>query len=360
MARKPSPWWWEDEKGWYVNHRGKRHPLGKHPENAPAPKKSNRTGRWNAPPEIETAFRNLLGGEAPANSESVVSVLDDFISWCTKERAAKTVARYVELIQDFVKAKADGLPFGALDVSKLTSKHVTQWLALRPTWGPTTRRNAITVIQRGFNWAVKNRGLARNPIKGMEKPTGKKRTDLVTPDEFEKLLAAIPDQRFRDLLIVSYESGGRPFEVKDLEARHLQLDKQRAVISAEEAKGRKNTRIVYIPTERSMEVVRRLAEQFPEGPLFRNRLGRKFTAMAVKCRFEDLDHVLGRRVTHYSLRHSRITDWLLSGVDSHVVAKLSGHQDSKMVDTTYSHVQDDYAYMLKNAKKKTGDKKRKK
>jgi hypothetical protein len=53
------------------------------------------------------------------------------------------------------------------------------------------------------------------------------------------LLKAIPDQRFRDLLIASYDSGGRPFEVKELEARHCQFDKQRAVIPKDEAKGRK-------------------------------------------------------------------------------------------------------------------------
>jgi hypothetical protein len=28
-------------------------------------------------------------------------------------------------------------------------------------WGPTTKRNAITALQRAFNWAVKNRGPRR-------------------------------------------------------------------------------------------------------------------------------------------------------------------------------------------------------
>ncbi len=37
MARKPSPWWREEESGWYVNFEGKRHFLGKHPEDAAKP-----------------------------------------------------------------------------------------------------------------------------------------------------------------------------------------------------------------------------------------------------------------------------------------------------------------------------------
>ena len=239
-----------------------------------------------------------------------------------------------------------------LSVNQISGQHVSHWLSNRTTWGPTTSRNAITVLIRGFNWAVKNRGLTVNPLKGMEKPQGRRRTEIVTAEEFEKLLAAIPDRPFRDLLIVSYDCGARPFELKNLEARHCQLDRNRAVIPASEAKGRKHTRTIYFPTERSMEVMRALVEQYPAGVLFKNRLGNQWTGMAVKCRLEDLDHVLGRRVTHYSLRHSFVTTKLLAGVDSHVVAKLAGHLDTKMLDKVYSHVADDYEFMLREAQKK--------
>ena len=57
--------------------------------------------------------------------------------------------------------------------SDLNPGHVTAWLNSQRTWNSTTKRNAITALQRGFNWAVKNRGLDRNPIRGMEKPEAK-------------------------------------------------------------------------------------------------------------------------------------------------------------------------------------------
>jgi integrase len=261
-----------------------------------------------------------------------------------------TAARYEEFCQDFVNASDQGLKFGLLRVTQLTTKHVTKWLEQK-SWGPTTKRNAITALQRGFSWACKNYNLARNPLRGMDKPTSKTRAGMVTPAEFERLLTAVRDQRFRDLLIVSYDSGARPFEVKELEARHCKLEKQRAEFPKEEAKGRKHPRTVYFPTERSMEVIRRLCALYHAGPLFRNRLGNKWTGLAVKCRLEDLDHVLGRRVRHYDLRHSFVTRKIVAGVDSHVVAKLAGHRDSKMVDTVYSHVADDYEYMLRQAQR---------
>lgn len=358
MARKPSPWYRSERNEWWVHIHGEDHCLGKHPDDAPKPQKSKKSKRWNAPKEIETAFHSLMRGDKPqpTNDDTVIAVLDDFITWCKENREQRTWQRYEDFIQDFVKADDGGLKFGAIGALHLNTGHVTKWLNQRGTWGPTTKKNAITALQRGFNWAVKNRGLPRNPIQGMEKPQAKKRVEVVTPAEFEEAMGHVSPW-FKDLLVVSYDSGARPFEIKELEARHVQLDKERAVIPAEEAKGRKRPRVFYFPTERSLEIITRLVNERPEGPLFLNRRKNKWTGFAVKCGFARLEKITGKRIQHYALRHSRITDWLVSGVDSHVVAKLSGHTDSKMIDTTYSHVQDDYEFMLKNAKKRANPKK---
>ena len=73
--------------------------------------------------------------------------------------------------------------------------------------------------------------------------------------------------------------------------------------------------------------------------------------MAVKCRFSKLDGVLGRRVTHYSFRRSFVTRKIIAGVDSHVVARLSGHQSTAMIDRHSSVVSKDLAFLLEQAKK---------
>ena len=183
----------------------------------------------------------------------------------------------------------------------------------------------------------------------MEKPNAKRRTDIVTPEEFKSLLGAIKDENFTDLLSVSYYTGARPQEIKRMEARHVQHDKRRAVIRGEEAKG-KIPRAIYFATDNSWEIITRLCEQYPQGKLFRNTRGNPWTGYAVKNRMEDLDHVLGRRVTHYSLRHGFITRKLIAGVDSHVVAALAGHKDTKMIDSVYSHIAQDHTFMLKAAR----------
>jgi integrase len=80
--------------------------------------------------------------------------------------------------------------------------------------------------------------------------------EIVTPEGFEKLLSAVKAQPFRDVLVVSYDTGLRPQELKIIEAWHIQIEKQRAVIPGSEAKG-SITRTTYFATE-LLEVVRRL------------------------------------------------------------------------------------------------------
>jgi integrase len=415
MAKKASPWYWEARNGWYVIFNGKRHRLGDHPEGAAKPKQSSKTGKWNTPESIDQAFRGLQGGETPqqaADSEYVVTYLQAFLKWCKENRAGQTTERYFDFLDSFERRHH------GLKIAQLSSDHVTTWLEEQAGWNSTTKRNAITALQRAFNWCCKNKGLARNPIRGMEKPKAKRRTAILTPGEFDQVLQHVSDGPFRDLLIVSYDCGARPFEVKGLERRHLQLEKERAVIPAEEAKGG-HTRVIYFPTERSMEIIRRLAAERLEGKLFLNSRGRPWTGFAVSNRFVDIEVAIGIaemkkrgiessvtdeaiaelmktlpktrkdkstgkeearkvwhirqqakeklvkeeakaygvRFHHYALRHTFITRKLVAGVDSHIVAALSGHKDTGMIDRVYSHVAENHAFMLEQAKRDVSPKK---
>ena len=371
MGRKSHPWYWKKRKTWMVKIRGERTNLG--------PDKK----------EAYIEFYRLMGSDTrPISSDSVAVVLDDFLTWCEDNRGERTYLRYKDFLQPFTTR------YGKLRISDLHTGHVTEWLKERTTWNNTTKRNAIIAIQRGFNWAVKNRGLLRNPIIGMEKPKAATRTSMIPHADFETMLPVVKDQAFRDLLIVAYDSGARPQEVKGLEARHVDLEKQRAVIPTDEAKG-KRVRAVYFPTPRSLEIIKRLVQEHPEGPVFRNNKGNPWTRFAVKCSFDRLQMALGqreiaarglpssvtdeaiqklaeelpkfrvnkktgkqtekqpweirreaklkllaqearevtRRYRQYDFRHSFITRKLLAGVDSHVVAALAGHKDTKMIDS---------------------------
>ena len=394
MARPAKPWYWNARKIWCVYHKGERIPLG--PDRAAAFLQYHEI---MAHPEEKCHPQ-------PVDGEAVAVILDDFLTWTEENRAAETYGRYKRFIQSFVTK------YGRIRAADLNPGHVTTWLNSQKRWNSTTKRNAITALQRGFNWAVKNRGLNRNPIRGMEKPEAKRRTGVVTAAEFDEVLKHVTDIPFRDLLIASYDSGSRPQEIKRLEARHLQIDKQRAVIPGEEVKGG-IPRAIYFPTDRCLAIIRRLAKEHPTGLLFQNSKGNPWTAFAVKLRFERIQIAIGldeiqrrgipstvtdeaieelaqklpksrvnrktgqktlkkpwqlrheakrkliaheakqyaKRFRHYDLRHTFVTRKLRAGVDSHIVAALVGHKDTKMIDAVYSHVADDHKFMLDAARK---------
>lgn len=346
------PWFWKQRNAWFCEPSGKRVRLGTHPEGAAKPVRSKKTGLWNVPSEILDAYHKLMStqpSERPIlqNDEAVCNVLDDFLSWCKQNRAARTEQRYRDFIQDFINFNG----IGRMGVTELNSGHVTDWLDAHPNWNNTTKHNAITALQRGFNWACKNKGLNKrggNPIKGMEKPQAEARTETVTAEEIDKMLPLVSD-RFRDLLIVSYDCGARPQEIKKLEARHIDLPLKRAVLPRKESKGKKRARAIYFPTERCLEVITRLTKLYPEGPIFRNNRGNAWTGYAVKCAFARIDEDIGRRIHQYMFRRTWITRKLVAGVDSHVVAQLSGHNDTSMIDKHYSAIADDPAFMLDQA-----------
>ena len=58
-------------------------------------------------------------------------------------------------------------------------------------------------------------------------PAGLPREVYVNPQQFAELLSLTPDERFADLMTVTYETGCRPQESLRIEIRHIDLANQR-------------------------------------------------------------------------------------------------------------------------------------
>ena len=127
-----------------------------------------------------------------------------------------------------------------------------------------TKRNYCRAVKRCMAWAKKQGHIDVNPIADLEQPRGGKREVVVTQEEFDQLVALAGDQSFRDLLIVTWETGCRPQESLRVEARHVDLANQRWVFSETEAKT-DMPRIVYL-TDEALAITRRLVLKYPDGP----------------------------------------------------------------------------------------------
>lgn len=317
MARKPRPWYRRDRGCWYVTIGGQLHNLGADEEAA------------------ETAFHALMAGQRPvARTDEVVSVLDQFLEWNSKHRKPRTQETYLRFLQPFAKS------IGRVAVGEIRTNHVQKFIDGLEA-GPTTKNMAWRAINRAFNWAVRQELMSRNPASGVERPAALVREDYVTEAEYRIVMENARDQQFRDILIVAWECGARPNEIFTVEAKNVELEKSRWHFQ----KGKRNIRRFVYLTDAAEEITRRAMAAHPSGPIFRNTRGQPWDRHAVKCRFERLKGKVGRQVSLYLFRHAQITRQIAAGMDSHVVAQLAGHRDSKMVDTVYSHVAQDWEFM---------------
>ena len=390
MARRPRPWYREERDAWFVIVDGKQVPLGPHPSIAARPRQRN--GKWNVPKEIDDAFLKLLTNKKPlADPSLLVGLFDEFLHWCSTERP-DSYDWYETRISAFAKTVPN------LRTADLQPSHVQKWISTKKSDGH--KRGCLVGINRALNWAVKQRLIAENPIRGMEKPSAGRRDIFLTPAQFEKVLAAASDEPFKDLLTFCWETGCRPQEAFRLEARHVEAD--RCVFPEKESKGKKKKRVIYMtPTAR--DIVKRLCKETPEGRLFRNQDGDPWNRNNVTCRFARLRQRMNRIVLTkeqlktfaaelkkrnptktvngkevektaadlqrearrklraklatgpkyclYHLRHSYCQRALKNGVDPITLAELMGHSSAAMIMRIYQHLGQDKGHMLEAAMK---------
>jgi integrase len=331
MPRKrPGPFWRQQTRCYYVQIGKKQHRLS-----------PDETEAWRLyhelmarPPEEPKIV--TFGQQA-----YVIEVIDQFLEWALANSTPRTYQWRKENLEAFARS----IP-RTLTVAELKPFHITREMNAHPTWGGDTRANFARCVQRAFRWAKSQGLIDSNPVETVEKPGKGRREDFYTYDEYERLLAAFPDQAFLDLLVTAWETGCRPQELFAVEARNLDVPGKRWVFKIKDSKGKRKSRIVYL-SDAALEVSARLARQHPTGKLFRNRDGQPWDKESVGRRFARKKKTLGKRYCLYSFRHSFAQRKLLEGIDPIVVATLLGHSNLSMLANQYSHLMKNPEHLLK-------------
>jgi integrase len=288
---------------------------------------------------------------------TVRQVVAAYWKWAKENLAESTCARRRPILESFAKAMRPSLKADAL-----RAFHVQDWLddnakkrvavkkgkrgekaVSQQPYSPTTIGDYVTLIKAVMNWAKGMGYVDRNPIEDMPKPAARIRQEFLPADTWSRVLELATDQPFRDYLIVMLSSGARPVEMGKFEACHL--SGSRFILPIEKSKGKKRSRVVYLPDD-ALAIVRRLAEQYPTGKLFRNSDGNPWNKDSVRCRFRRLKRELKMPgLTATTLRHSFAHHRLSSGQDALTVSKLMGHVDTRMLATRYGHLDANADYM---------------
>jgi integrase len=295
-------------------------------------------------------------------SPTKITVKEHFESWweIKKEKVKPTTAENYRFILDrYILPK-----LGTQLLKDLTSAKIEKMLIeLIQDHSESTVRLVSITLSQGLERAVKDRLIALNPAKGIERPKGKKR--IVTPytsSELRVLLGELEGHRlFAFFRLLAY-TGARRGEILalrwsdlDFEKATLSILKNRTrigkkVIEQESTKGGGGKRIVQIDSN-TLRLVRdhrkrQIEERMKAGSLwqegnyiFTQENGLPLDPSTPYQLFKRTAKQLGlRSESLHSIRHLHATELLNSGVGIHLVKDRLGHSDISTTLRIYAHI----------------------
>ena len=295
--------------------------------------------------EAYDRWSDLRRGRRPAESiksESVVSLLDLYLDWCSRNRAAATYRLNLGLLQTFCSHVGSQCL-----ASDLRPKHVTAWLDSHE-WSDSTKATAVQTLRSAFRWLVREGHLEKSPVADARGPSRKSREVILTADEFASILRNVKSD-FATLLEFIWHTGCRPQEAVIIEVQHCEPGLRRVVLPPSLSKGRRHPRVIYLD-DRALEILQRELRKRSTGRVFRTARGKPWNRNTVRCRFRSLKkRVGGPQYCAYHLRHSFATN-ALQRLDPISVATLMGHTDATTLARNYQHLAKLPAVMIEAAK----------
>lgn len=257
--------------------------------------------------------------------------LDEACERLIEEARAKRTKGTVRWYQDHLRAVRSLIP-GETVLVTITSAQIEEFVRERLRGGRGTKRKCgpatvnadLRALHRVFSLAIRRGAAKINPVVHVDRPRqDHPPIDWFTEGELREILAQIPDQRTRDVLLVFALTGVRRAEASRLTPAHVRLRLGQLVIP-----GKVGTRIVPLSPDLHAPLERLLAAA-TDGHLIGTTHQIDDLFRAAKAVVKD------RRLHPHALRHTFGTALVRSGVRPDVVMRLLGH---RQISTTLRYV----------------------
>ena len=232
--------------------------------------------------------------------------------------------------------------------SDLRPSEFRTWIHSQADWASAnTRWCRANIVQRLFNWAVSDRRLPSNPIKGARIAKGDRRRPT-TQLEYRAMLKW-SDPCFRRCLVFWRWNGQRPQDMTSLLWEWIEWadgKPRKATIPADRHKtGRKTGKktILFHPVVAqllSWLAREQLNSERPlKGNVFLNSRGKPWTRVSLSQRLLGIRAKSGisKEATFHGLRHLLGTEWVARGGSLDLLAAFLGHKTSRTTETYYVH-----------------------
>lgn len=200
----------------------------------------------------------------------------------------------------------------------------------------SANRNLAT-LKAALNKALKHRLVATDAgwktVQAFPKVAARRRDAFLSMAQRKALLEACPDD-LRLLAKAMLLTGARPGELAKLNVSDF--DKQLGCITLT---GKTGTRTVGVSAQALAFFSEQTKGKLPSAPLLATAFGERWDKERWGRPFKDIVKNAGlpETVVMYALRHTAISEMILSGMDSFIVAKQAG-TSVEMIEKNYGHL----------------------
>lgn len=320
MGRPSKPWKRKGRGGWWTKIGGRSMKIGDTEQEA-----------W-----VTLNRLKLTRGEFdPLRSNlTVIELTDLWLDYQKDHVKPATWDRYQQIGQDLVDHHKRVL------VRDWRPLHVDAWLKAHDAtekkkgWGVNYRYLAVSVAKMIAKWGMHKGWTDTNRLAGIRGKKGKARIPAKAED-IDKFVSHVGTTSLGVFVRFLLATGCRPGEAMTLEAPQVDWERSTATVD-----GKSGIRTVWLSGEMT-DMLRKLAEKNPTGPIFRNGRMQPWTASALRSQFKRIGKRLGLgRLVPYHLRGAFASRMIASGVDSAIVAKLLGHVGLNLLHKAYHNPHD--------------------
>ncbi len=293
-------------------------------------------GKANRKAAQEAFYKLMADGpvkkKAVITGQTVQDLIDSFLADATTRLKTATLGMYRHHLDGF------GTSLGSVTLENIAPADVSRWLA-RMGVSDTTKGIRLRSVSACFGWGVRNGWLGNNPVERVTRPKSRSRSEVavIAPDDHAKLISSA-SPHFRSVLRVLHGTGCRPGEIPRINAVNFYPDAGLIRLNEHKADHTGRPRLIFL-TPDLVQLLKPLAEKFPDGPLLRSQAGNPWTARAITEAMRRLRERAGvKNAIAYGYRHTLATDGLANGLPEAHVAELLGHSSTAMLHKHYAHL----------------------
>lgn len=327
MGRPGKIWWRAERNEWFATINSKKTPLG--PDHKAAEREFHRLKAEQTHAEVDTL--------------AVWVLVERYLDWASTRVKPISHKTYAATLQTWIDT------WGNLLATELRPYHVTRWLAQNERrevwfkdkkdtrrkkwvgWGRSTQSLHTLIVKIWSAWCQREGYLDVDRLRTV-KSGGIARRSPAPSAWITRLFDVVENEPVNDFLLVLWETGCRPGEIRTLEASRCDWRASTAHVI-----GKRGQRMIGLAS-RARDVLRRNATKYPSGPVLRNEQGEPWSVHQLKRRLDRLCVKAGvGHITPYHFRHDLWSRWTKAGIDSVLIARQLGHVNLTQLVSRYAH-----------------------